>query len=387
MMRRNRKPGVVASVEQQTAEAAALAQIAGQRRLTDPRTNPAVRAHADQLRDDQHRQALDAEHGRLLRRHRVEDHRAEYAEKTLRAIQQARQTSSPARSVMALHTGRRRFMGVSMAASLSLSAGSAMGVAHLAHKLGAPSAVGYIAEVGLTGLSTAAVLYRSHLAEHRGELTGWQNRTLWALMVVPLLASAVANAVSLGVVGVFCSLGAAAFSTLAAVIADRSAATMQARAAEVTDDDRAELEAIAMGDDLFTAVPDEAAAPTRPELFTDEALAAWLSEPPEAGGSISSPPAPDTSGPHSAARALPAASDQPSSAGVHIDGERHRDGEPPPGVESAAAARRAAGEQTRARIVAYMTAHPVHTAEQIASALGLSRTTVKRHRRALRGTS
>lgn len=252
--RKNRRPGVVASVEQQTAAAAALAQIAGQRRLTDPRTNPAVRQHADQLRDGQHRRALDAEDSRLIRRHRVEDHRAEHAERTLEAIQQARQTSSPARSVMALHTGRRRYMGVTLTASLTLSVGSAIGVARLAHQLGAPSAVGYIAEVGLTGLTTTVIMYRSHLTEHGGKVDGWQAKTLGLLMVVPLLATITANAISNGVVGVFCSTGASAFALLSAIISDRSAATLRARATEVTTDAEAELRAVAMGDDLFTAV-------------------------------------------------------------------------------------------------------------------------------------
>jgi len=302
---------------------------------------------------------------------------------------------------MALHTGRRRFMGVSMAASLSLSAGSAMGVAHLAHRLGAPSAVGYIAEVGLTGLSTAAVLYRSHLAEHRGELDGWQNRTLWALMVVPLLASMVANAVSIGAVGVFCSVGAAAFGALAAVIADRSAATLQARAGEVTDADQAELEAIAMGDDLFTAVPaeqepttaeresealaDTFTEPISLELFTNEALAAWLSEPPD-GGVTSAMGTPDTGGPHDTARDLPAADEAATVRSAQIDADQ-RQGEggsdAAHGLTSATQARRAAGQQTRARIAAYMAEHPGHTIEQIAAAVGVSRATVTRHRRAI----
>lgn len=286
LRRKNRWPGVVASVEQQTAEAAALAQIAGQRRLTDPRTNPAVRAHADQLRNDQHRRALDAEHSRLVRRHRVEDRRAEHAEETLEAIQQARQTSSPARSVLALHTGKRRYLRLSLAASLALAAGSAMGVEATAEALRAPTGSGYIAEVGLTGLATAAITYRAHLAEHRGELAegSWQSRVLWVLMTVPLLASVACNLAMLNVVGAFCAIGAAAFSLLSCVIADRSAAAMQARAEEVTTDDEADLRVIAMGDDLFTAVQaegDEPLAEVAAEGVSDTALGSVSDTPPE----------------------------------------------------------------------------------------------------------
>jgi hypothetical protein len=436
---RKQSPSVVTSVAQQTEAAAALARIAGQQRLADPRTNPAVRAHADQLRDEQHRRALSAEHGRLLRRHRVEDRRADHAEKTLEAIQQARQTSSPARSVMALHQGRKRYLGVTLAASLSLSVGSAMGVAHLAHQLGAPSAVGYIAEVGLTGLTTTVIMYRSHLGEHGGKVTGWQSKAMWLLMTVPLLATIVANALSNGAVGVFCSTGAAAFSLLSAVISDRSAATMRARATEVTTDDEAELRRVAMGDDLFTAVP--ADEPTEAErqaevladLFTDDQddeeqadradltasdprvmaeadepgpvdpeawvtgqaqigadqIAAWLAnQEPPGEGVIPSPSRPDEDGPQGAARDLPDPSGDVPIRPDHIDGDQDETADPErenaPGIESATAARRAAGAATRRRVASYMVRHPNATVEQIAAALGVSVPTVKRARRALK---
>ena len=142
--------------EQQTQQAEALAGIAGQARLLDPRLNPAVRQHADRLRDEQHRQALNAEHSRMLRRHRVTDRQAEDAERTLEVLRAARQMASPARSVLALHTGRRRYLRVALAASLMLSAGAATGTGALAQAHGANQAVGWIAEVGLTGLSTMA---------------------------------------------------------------------------------------------------------------------------------------------------------------------------------------------------------------------------------------
>jgi hypothetical protein len=245
--------GVVAAVARQTTAAADLASIDGQDRLADPRTNPAVRGHADQLRDTQHRRALDADHERLLRRHRVADTRAQHAERALQALQAAREASSAARSVLALDQGRTRFMGVALTASLALSAGSAMGVAALAERLGAPGQVGYIAEVGLTGLTTTVILYRSHLAQHGGRLTGWKACVLWLLMVGPLVSSMVANAFGTGPVGVACSVGAAAFSLLSYVIADASAEALRVQAALVSGADELELREIATGDELFTA--------------------------------------------------------------------------------------------------------------------------------------
>src|SRR5690606_8952055 len=156
-------PSVVDAVREQTEQAAALAEIDGQDRLADPRLNPATRRRADELRTEQLTRALDAEHSRLLRRHRVADRHAAEAEETLQAIALARQAASPARSVLALHRGKRLYLRLSLAASLTLSAGSAMGVEAAARALNAPTGSGYIAEVGLTGLSTAVILYRAHL--------------------------------------------------------------------------------------------------------------------------------------------------------------------------------------------------------------------------------
>lgn len=392
MIRRNRRPDVVTSVEQQTTQAAALAHITGQSRLADPRTNPAVRAHADRLRDEQHRRALEAEHSRLLRRHRVADRHADHAEKTLEAIRAARETTSAARSVMALHKGRGRFLAVALAASLALSAGSAIGVAHLARLLGAPALIGYLAEIGLTGLTTTVILYRSHLAQHGGRVAGWQARVLWALMLAPLGASITANAVSVGPVGVFCSVGAAAFSLLSYVITDRSAAALRDRAAEVTGEQESELQRVAMGNDLFTLPTDAARQDGAPggllaggeasELFSDEALAEWLNEPPE-DGVTSSPRPPVADGPHGAAHDLPDHREAETVRPGRIDDEQQQN-DAGGRVESAVKARRRIGAANRARVAAYLVERPAATVEEIAAALGLSVTTVKRHRRAIR---
>lgn len=353
-MRRKDKaaaPGVVAEVERQTAEAAALAGIAGQDRLIDPRTNPAVRGHADRLRDEQQVKALDAENARVERRLRVADRRADEAERTLEAIALAQRASSPARSVLALHTGRRLYTRLSLGASLALAAGSAMGVEAAAHRLHAPFGSGYIAEIGLTGLATVAITYRAHLAENRGELVkdSWQSKALWALMTVPLLISIGCNLATLNVVGAFCALGAAAFSLLSCVVADRSSAAMQARAKEVSDTDADRLRAVAMGDDLFSAVlvhqdedddadgdlldgdvdgeADEGPAlvMTVVDEVADEAtegmdkLAAWLAdqEPPEESGPRPAVPPTSDDGPNSAAK-TPPVPDQDDQGGVPL---------------------------------------------------------------------
>src|SRR5690606_6722131 len=172
---------------------------------------------------------------------------------------------------------------------------------------------GYVAEVGLTGLSTAAILYRAHLAEHRGELgRGWQARALWALMIVPLAASITANLTTGNALGAACAVGAAAFALLAIVVADRSAAAMQARAAEVDAADEAELQRVAMGEDLFAPVDDgdgqedgdggrDGVLEGATRVAVHE-LEAWLAaqEPPEAGAGAAVTPRPE-GGPDGAA--------------------------------------------------------------------------------------
>ncbi|NEA22627.1 hypothetical protein [Actinomadura bangladeshensis] len=247
------RPDVVATVQDQTTQAEHLARIPGQDRLTDPRTNPAVRAVADQLRNEQHRLLLQAEHVRAKRRHRVHDRRAADAELTLEAIQRARQASSPARSVLALHRGRIRFLGAALTASVVLSTGSAAGVNQLAVNLDAPALTGWVAEIGMVGLSTLAILYRAHLSQHGWTAGRAHNWLLWALAVVPLLASVAANALSAGPVGVACSIGAATFGAFAHLIGDASAEALRARAAEVTGDDEDRLRAVALGEALFSA--------------------------------------------------------------------------------------------------------------------------------------
>lgn len=56
-------------------------------------------------------------------------------------------------------------------------------------------------------------------------------------------------------------------------------------------------------------------------------------------------------------------------------------------VIAAAEVKRLEGERTRSRIAAHMDAHPEHTAEQIAEHVGVSASTVRRHKREMRAPS
>lgn len=260
MWKRTAAP-VVAAVQDQTTQAAELARIDGQDRLTDPRTNPAVRPHADRLRDEQHKLLLDAEHGRVRRRYRVEARRAGHAEKALEAIQEAREVSSPAKSVRVLHTRRNLYMWVSLATSLALAGGSAIGLEQVAGEYEhIPRGTGLVAEVGLTGLATVVILARSDLAQHSDTAlrkSDWRNWALWALMVVPLAASMAANIHGGNFLGALCAGGAAAFSLFSYLVGVLFADAAKAQAEKVSGEEEISLRKVAIGDDLFSAPVNE----------------------------------------------------------------------------------------------------------------------------------
>jgi hypothetical protein len=198
--------------------------------------------------------ALDAEHGRTRRRHRVEDRRASHAEKALEALQEAREASSAARSVLALHASRIRYMRLSLATSVVLAFGSARGLEHLAGEYdNIPKGSGYIAEIGLTGLATVVILAKSDLAQHGGKVKAWQDVALWALMITPLAASMGANVYGGNVIGAICAAGAAAFAFFSFIVATVFAVSARGQAEKVTGEDEASLREIAVGDDLFSA--------------------------------------------------------------------------------------------------------------------------------------
>jgi hypothetical protein len=121
--------------------------------------------------------------------------------------------------------------------------------------------------------------------------------------------------------------------------------------------------------------------------FADE-IETWLAhrEPPEAG-STSSPGGPDTDGPQGSAKPAGGPFDLPSPESDQIQDEQRKGRRDRTGhtvrSRSGAEARRAKGAQTRRRIADHLAAHPDHKPKQVAEALGLGVTTVKRHLRAI----
>jgi hypothetical protein len=122
--------------------------------------------------------------------------------------------------------------------------------------------------------------------------------------------------------------------------------------------------------------------------LSDEALAEWLQEPPSEGFT-SSAPSPDMDGPQGASRALPNGSGEGLIRPGQIDADQRRSDDTTDGtrqVGSAAQARRDKGAATRRRVAAYLAEYPGDpTHEQVAEALTLRASTVKRARRNLSG--
>src|SRR5690606_10733020 len=166
--RRNRDAtaDVVASLQEQVRQAQALASVPEQQLLRDPRLNPATRGVADALEAERLRARLEAEHRSALRAQQERERQAEEAVRAAAAVDAARAATDPALTVLSVVRSRRRFTAICLAASLALSVGSAMGLESAVQRYhpAAPTGIGYIAEVALTGMSTAAIVWSGLLA-------------------------------------------------------------------------------------------------------------------------------------------------------------------------------------------------------------------------------
>lgn len=210
---------VTAEEIQRTVQAAkALESIPGQDLLEDPRLNPATRQRYDALTAERLEAALQAEHRRKLAEAAEQARQAEEAAQVAAIIDQARRATSPARTIIDMSRHQKTFGRVSLAASLLLSVGSAIGLGALVESQGGPMPVGWVAEVGLTGLSTAVIVWRGLLARSGTQIDDRTGRLFLALMVVPLLISIVGSYFGTGPVGVACSLGSALFAGLTYLI-------------------------------------------------------------------------------------------------------------------------------------------------------------------------
>lgn len=388
----------VARVQEQVRTAKGLSAVPGRELLDDSRTNPEVYGHAERLRDAAHRRELDMAHARTLRALRVQDARADRAERQLEAVAAARAADAPERAVLDLSRWRPRVVGAGLAASAVLSVGSAMGIEALAATWGAPTGVGYVAELGLTGLSTAAIMLRGWQVRYGADLTTWQARCMTAAIVVPLLGSIVGSTAGSGPVGAACSIGAAAFAGLAYLASvtlstairyqitrlDRGTAEERLAATATQQDTPAPAAAAAAGAHSGGQEPEESPVAVEAAEFLQQHTPPPLAGGARAGGQGAhldevGMPIPDGY--------LPAGA--PGSARDGAQGAREGGQEepedPPEDAHEDADEDGSAGVVTQhptpAAVQAYRRAHPDQTLSEIAEAFGVSRRTIGRHLR------
>lgn len=210
---------VTAEQIQRTVQAAkALESIPGQELLEDPALNPATRAKYDALTAERLEASLQADHRRKLAEAKEQARLAEEAAEVAEIIDRARRATSPARTIIEMSRHQRTFGRISLTASLLLSVGSAIGLGVLVEAQGGPTPVGWVAEVGLTGLSTAVIVWRGLLARAGTKVDARTGRLFLALMVLPLLISIVGSWLGTGPVGAACSVGSALFAGLTYLI-------------------------------------------------------------------------------------------------------------------------------------------------------------------------
>lgn len=227
-MRNNRNGGSPAPTDtaktlQETVQAAkSLASVPDQHLLDDPALNPATRGQYDQLTAARLQEELELEHRRKLRAAKELDRREDEQAEAETAIAAARRATSPARTVLDMTRYQRLFGRIVLAASLALSIGSAMGMEALVQGVDGPTGVGYLAEIGLTGLSTTVIVWAGILARSGTTIEKSTARLFAVLIGGPLLVSIIGSTFGSGPVGAACSIGSALFAALAYLITTTS---------------------------------------------------------------------------------------------------------------------------------------------------------------------
>jgi len=395
--RRNRAAAtdVVAALQEQVRQAQALAAVPEQQLLRDPRLNPATRALADALEAERLRARLEAEHRRVLRAQQERERQEAEAVRAAAAVDAARAATDPALTVLSVVRSRRRFTAICLAASLVLSVGSALGLeaAVTRYYPAAPTGIGYIAEVALTGMSTAAIVWSGLLARTGAQFTGPVRTALGAMVALPLLASAVGATLGSGPVGAVTSLGSAAFAALAWLVATTAATATAALLARI-DQRTAPVVDEADEDDESSSTVGDALAVVGDTLAEEaEAYLRALPERPDHTCDRVDESASDRAGEPSSGRPDESTSDRAGDQGNLLVATSDRAPDRPAGdvderaarAQGIAARRREEGRRNRIRVADYIAAHPDATTREIAEHTGLSEATVRRIRRSLRG--
>src|SRR5690554_1510454 len=380
--RRNRAAttDVVAALQEQVRQAQALASVPRQELLSDPRLNPATRALADSLEAERLRARLEAEHRSALRAQQERERQAEEAVRAAAAVDAARAATDPALTVLSVVRSRRRFTAICLTASLLLSVGSAMGQEAAVQRYwpSAPDGVGYLAEVVLTGMSTAAIVWSGLLARTGARFSGPVRAALGALVALPLAVSAVGATLGSGPVGAVTSLGSAAFAALAWLVATTAATATAALLNEIDQRTAPVVDEADENDEPSSTVGDALAVVGDTLAEEAEAYLRGLPERPAPTSDRAGESTCDRDGDHKG-NSLVATSDRASDRPAgDVDERAVR-------AQGIAARRREEGRRNRRMVAAYIAAHPDATTREIAEHTGLSEATIRRIRRSLRG--
>src|SRR5699024_4666177 len=362
---------------QRTVQAAkSLASIPGQELLEDPALNQATRERYDQLTAERLEAALQADHRRKLAEAAEQARQVEESAQVAAIIDQARRATSPARTILDMSRHQRRFGRISLAASLLLSVGSAIGLGAWVDSTGGPMPVGWVAEIGLTGLSTAVIVWRGLLARAGTRIDDRTGRLFLALMVVPLLVSIVGSYLGTGPVGVACSLGSALFAGLTYLINTSAADAIKQSITKIDDDERPSEQAASTDTPRASTLPRRTPGDGLEEV--GEAIADAASDWLRSHGAPSEHPRSheDDESTEESEESQVSPSDQDRS---HGDGDRPL---------TAQERRRLEGVRNRERVADFLYEHPDALTGEIARELGLGESTVRRIRRELdRGDS
>ncbi|MCY9787168.1 helix-turn-helix domain-containing protein [Nocardiopsis sp. EMB25] len=400
----NKTTDVVTDLQERIRQAQALAAVPEQKLLADPRLNPQTRARADRLQAKRLATGLEMEHRRELRAVREADRRAEKAIRASAAVDAARAATDESYTVLDLVRSRTRFSRLCLGASIVLSVGSAMGLeaAVVAHHPTAPDGIGYLAEVALTGMSTTAILWAGKLA--RAEALPKQGRTrtaLISLIAVPLLVSIIGSTIGSGPVGAVASLGAAAFSAMAYLVATTSAAAITALVGRIDGRTRTTATEVPAdnGDqehgEPTTPLPHHTAGQALEVVGEEiaEQAADYLRDHTRSHGNPSER-SHDTTRSHDRSPGRSHGDDSPDDNEANTTSDEvtpserpsersrsHGDDSSSERVLTAQERRRLKGIENRRRVADFLSDHPGAPTGEIAQALGLAASTVRRIRR------
>lgn len=441
--RRVRRMHTIADEAEQSATAASrMASIRDEHAhdWTDPynSTDPAIAGYRSRQERRTARRAITYTTESRLRSQRRDHNRAiaderhaDRLERRADMLEQARDESSPQRAVIALATMRTRALWALLAISVALSVGSAIGLSALSAHMTGRMVDGFIAELAGTAISTASLLYLAHI--HRwahAALPASLRRALWTMAFAPTAASAGANiaGITLGApvsfLNAVCALGALSASTLAYLVARSSATEIRTQGQHLSELDARELRN--QRDQLLSSSPhahipeDGNQGQQGGTSALEEVLDHRISNHRAQGAELSAEnlaflaeldgrmdreldqdpndaneigpdqekqtPDPEEGNDLNDANETGAEQEKPTNTGPDnsagsvggngIGAEQEQHG-PHHG------ARMRQGQHTRDRIAAYLQSHPGAETRQIARELGLSRTTVRDHRRAL----